>query len=346
MQVLQWWRWRCRFVFGVYFSPIELPAVCCGMVGCLVLFFLVKGTPGLPPLNSSLVELWSVVSVPILQMIRACFWDADDLASETTDTPNIRTDGSMADYPVGVFEVAGAGVYLPAPEEAVRGSVWRVAEEYGDARLEGCCAFVPVPSPLQSVQHAEFWCAIIALQSDWPCHLGIDNLNVAGSLGRLLDHGCLAKPLLLVKDGDIVAIAQCMIRARRQDTVRVTKVEGHATEADVQQGRVRDEDGLGGAESDAADLGGRHQPELVMDSRRALLGARNQWYPIMLRLRRFMVAVSRVAVNHDGPGGSAPDPLVWDQGSNRKQREIETRVNSWFLDWALDSGSWWFYFWC
>ena len=99
---------------------------------------------------------------------------------------------------------------------------------------------------------------------------------VAKSTGRLLDHGCLAQPLPFVKDGDLVPIAQYMILARRHDTVRVTKVKGHATEVDVHQGRVREEDRVGDAEADAAaDLGRRHQSELVMDARRVLLNARN-----------------------------------------------------------------------
>ena len=124
----------------------------------------------------------------------------------------------------------------------------------------------------------------------------IDNLNVARSFGRLLDHGCLAKPLPLVKDGDLVAIAQYMIRIRGRDTVRVTKVKGHAEDSDVQQGRVRLEDQLGNAESDAAAvLGRRHQSELHMDARRIFLKVRNHWYPIMLQLHRFMIAVARVA---------------------------------------------------
>ena len=41
-------------------------------------------------------------------------WDADDLALEMVEDPNIRTDGSREDHPVGGFEFAGAGVYLPA----------------------------------------------------------------------------------------------------------------------------------------------------------------------------------------------------------------------------------------
>ena len=27
-----------------------------------------------------------------------------------------------------------------------------------------------------------------------------------------------------------------------------------------------------------------------------------------------MIAVARISVNHDGKCGTAPDPLVWDQG--------------------------------
>ena len=97
-------------------------------------------------------------------------------------------------------------------------SVWGTVEEYGDARLERCRAFLPVPGVMQTVQRAEFWGAIVALQAYWPCHLGIDNLSVVRSIGRLLDADCLAKPLPLVKDGDLVALVQYMIRTRSRET--------------------------------------------------------------------------------------------------------------------------------
>ena len=70
----------------------------------------------------------------------------------------------------------------------------------------------------------------------------------------------------------------------------------HAEDVDVQQGRVRLLDKQGNSE--AADLG--------------LLEVRSHWYPIMLDLHRFIIAVARVSVNHDGKGGTAPDPLVRD----------------------------------
>ena len=116
---------------------------------------------------------------------------------------------------------------------------------------------------------------VLLLQAYWPCHLGTDNLNVARTMGGLLDRDCLAKPLFLVKDGDLVALAQYMIRTRGRETVRVTKVKGHATDADVEQGRVRLVDLIGNAEADAAaDLGWRHQSELIMDAWRCLLKVR------------------------------------------------------------------------
>ena len=109
------------------------------------------------------------------------------------------------------------------------------------------------------------------------------------------------KPLPLVKDGDLIALAWYMIRTRGRETVRVTKVKGHAEDVDVQQGRVRLVDQQGNAEADAAaELGRRHQSEVLIDARRRLLEARSHWYPIMLDLHRFMIAVARVSVNHDG----------------------------------------------
>ena len=96
------------------------------------------------------------------------YWDAADVALEMPEHPDVWTDGSREDFSsIGGFEVAGAGVYLPASELAFDGLVWGTAEEYGDAR---CRAFLPVPGVVQTVQRAEFWGAIVALQAYWPCH--------------------------------------------------------------------------------------------------------------------------------------------------------------------------------
>ena len=174
------------------------------------------------------------------------------------------------------------------------------------------------------MQRAEFLGAILALQAYWPCHLGIDNLNVARTVGRLLDRDNLVKPLPLIKDCNLIALVQYMIRTWGRETVRVTKVKEHAEDADVQSGRVRLEDQLGNAEADtAADSGRRHQSDVLIDAGRRLLKTRSYWYPIMLDLHRLMIAVARVTVNRDGRGGTAPDPLVRDQGGPKKARKLD-----------------------
>ena len=87
-------------------------------------------------------------------------------------------------------------------------------------------------------------------------------------------------------------------------------------------------DQQGNVEADiAADLGRRHQTEVLIDARRRLLQARSYWYPVITDLHRFMIAIARVSVNHDGKGGTAPHPLVWDQGSKSKVRKLHIRLN-------------------
>ena len=89
----------------------------------------------------------------------------------------------------------------------------------------------------------------------------------------------------------------------------------------------------------AADLGRRHQTEILIDARRRLLQARGYWYPVVADLHRFMIAIARVSVNHGGKGGTAPDPLVWDQESEPKVRKLAIRVN---VDLCLTSWPSWF----
>ena len=94
------------------------------------------------------------------------YWDPDDIALEMSEYPDVWTDGAREDYSsIGGFEIAGAGVFLPASEVVFEGSVWERQREYGDARLERCRASMPVPGVMQTVQRAEFWGAIIALAS-------------------------------------------------------------------------------------------------------------------------------------------------------------------------------------
>ena len=66
-------------------------------------------------------------------------------------------------------------------------------------------------------------------------------------------------------------------------------------------GDVRNEDRIGndGADS-AADLCRSRQKDEAITARRALICVGSHWYLVMLDLHKFMVAISRVEVIHDG----------------------------------------------
>ena len=57
-----------------------------------------------------------------------------------------------------------------------------------------------------------------------------------------------------------------------------------------------------------------------MNDRKGYSDACKHWYPIILDLHRFFIAISRAVVNEDGRGGLAPDPMVWSAGGRHKRR--------------------------
>ena len=81
-----------------------------------------------------------------------------------------------------------------------------------DPDLACCRGFYSVPGPLQSVQRAEMWGVILALQTSRAVHLGVDNLGVVRHVGRPLG-GCRGpEPFDLVNDGDLLLLIDHMLR--------------------------------------------------------------------------------------------------------------------------------------
>ena len=137
----------------------------------------------------------------------------------------------------------------------------------------------------------------------------------------------LVSPFSLCTDGDLLACIDRMVRFRSARSVKVSKVKGHATDVMVAEGKVRREDKEGNDAADiAADFGRLRQTEVVIDARRNLLRVKKDWYPRILSLHRFMVAIAWEALNISDNSGSLADPLVWDRGSKPKARRIDDRV--------------------
>ena len=194
----------------------------------------------------------------------------------------------------------------------------------GCARESRCRGgFLLCSWPLQSVQRAEMCGVILALQSSGACHLGVDNLGVVRHVGRLLDGRPGSVPFKLVNDGDLLLLLGRVLHLRGLDTVRVTKVNGHADEGMVLDGRVWEFDRIGNnAADEAADSGRRRVGNAGIDARRNLSGVCGRWYPVLLDFRRFFIASSRAVVIHDGRDGTAPDPMVWSASAHPKKRRL------------------------
>ena len=99
-----------------------------------------------------------------------------------------------------------------------------------DGAGEACRLYCSVPGPLQTVQRAEIWGVLVALQGCIRVHVGVDNLNVVRHVSRIIDGRCSSKPFSLVNDGDLLLRIQQLVCWREIAIAAVSKVKGHADE--------------------------------------------------------------------------------------------------------------------
>ena len=255
-------------------------------------------------------------------------WLAGVRTGVPSANPDVWTDGSLVRDKFSGICCGGAGVFA-----FLSGAAW-FHRSRGHLELlppdvnlgsERSVLYFSVPGALQTVQRAELWGVIAALQASRPVHLGVDNANVVGHVGRVLAGRKPDRPLELLVDGDLVALVQKLVELRGPRTTAVSKVKGHADEGLVREGRVRELDRIGNDLADrAADLG-RCRVEVALDrDRKGYSDICKNWYPVIKELHRFFIAISRAVVNDDGRGGLAPDPMVWSAGGKRKlKRPVE-----------------------
>ena len=124
--------------------------------------------------------------------------------------PNIWTDGSREPIPHLDVDVAGAGAFVHSPSFIFDNHHWGHAKDLDDPSEGSSHIFSGVRGPIQSVQRAEYWGVILALQAYSGIHNGIDNLNVLRGVAALLSRNIPQTPLPLVKDGDLLATIHSM----------------------------------------------------------------------------------------------------------------------------------------
>ena len=317
------------FVIGVLGLGVSF-----GMVGYLLLLVLVELPHGPPLLRTLLVLGWRGCWV-LREWVPPDHFVDSVVSSNVSDHPDVWTDGSFVLDELSGVGVGRCGVYSLRSGAGWFGRRWGHLELLppGDLGVERCVLFDSIRGPLQSVQRAELWGVILALQCSSAIHLGVDNLNVVRHVSRILEGRIPCRPFELTFDGDLLTIIERMIHLKGVQSTKVSKVKGHADDDMVAVGRVRVEDRIGNDLADrAADFGRRRVPDLVIDVRRRFLTAYASWYPVVLELHRFFIAIARAAVNDDGCAWVALHPTVWSSGGLAKRRKV--RVSAWEFAWV------------
>ena len=103
-----------------------------------------------------------------------------DMIDDVPVAPNIWTDGSWEPIPHLDVETAGAGAFVHSLAITFHSHYWGHAQDLDDPHEGSSHIFSGIPGPIQSVQRAEYWGVILALQTFSGIHIGIDNLNVLG----------------------------------------------------------------------------------------------------------------------------------------------------------------------
>ena len=139
-------------------------------------------------------------------------WDPEDISDLAEDVPLIPMFGLMA---AGMrtlmlwLGLLGLFAFVKTVRWVSDDRFWGHAQdlEIGD---DAARIFSMIPGSLQTVQRAEYWGAILALQAFMPIHLGIDNKNVCNNIGKVLS-GWSGTPFSLCIDGDLLCCIPNMV---------------------------------------------------------------------------------------------------------------------------------------
>ena len=155
-------------------------------------------------------------------------FDVEGAARRVTDEPDVWTDGSFVDDKVSGVSSAGACCFTFRVRRLWACWNWvHWDDDVGDGSVVFACrGFLSAPGPLQTVQRAELWGVILALQAGDGIHLGVDNLGVVRHVGRILDGKLPSRPFELLPDGNLLFLIERMLRIRGLGSVPISKVKG------------------------------------------------------------------------------------------------------------------------
>ena len=139
------------------------------------------GSPGEGACNLLECALGRYSSVALMEWQLLFGFNSEGAAGRVAAEPDVWTDGSLVEDKVSGASSAGAGCSTFRCSRLWANWRWgHLDDDVGEGDVVSACrGYCSVPGPLQSVQGAEFWGVILALQADDGVHLGVDNLCVA-----------------------------------------------------------------------------------------------------------------------------------------------------------------------
>ena len=155
-------------------------------------------------------------------------FDAEGASWRVAAEPDVWTDRSLVEDTVSGASSAGAGCFTFRCSRLWANLRWgHWDEDVGENAVVSACRFL-----FRELNSR----VVLALHADDGVHLGVDNLGVVRCVGRFLDGRTTSRPAELVKDGDLLLLIERMLCLRGLDTVRISKVMGHADDDLVRAG--------------------------------------------------------------------------------------------------------------
>ena len=177
------------------------------------------------------------------------------------EEPNAFSDGSLHSPTEPSFSLGGAGAWHPGRQLHTKGpseaeANLAVLSQQGD----GLKLYTHLLGYGGSSTRLEIAGAIVTFAADGPIHLGTDSksfLTKALAIHHHIhNHTMPKRPWALQKDGDLWHLYYQHVKAKGTNSIAITKVKGHATQAMVDDGTVQPEHKVGNDMADeAADEG-------------------------------------------------------------------------------------------
>ena len=282
------------------------------MVGCLEWFFTVPCRFCGAPDGDGHLFLGVYLLVLLLSGVPPDGFDADEVAARMPDAPEVWSDGSLVLDSVTGVSAAGAGLFAHQSDNCWSSRLWGHVDRVQLDRVpHSCSGLVSVRGPLQTVQRAELWVVILALQSSDAIHGMLGACRMVAIVLPLLNLLMVTFLCLFVGCLIFVVVVWSVLLRLKVMLMRVwCWMVGFVILTGLVTMRLMRKLTLVGGGSGPA----------VIDARRNLSGVCGRWYPVILDLHRFIVAISRAVVNHDSNDGTAPDPMVLSAGALPKRK--------------------------